>query len=139
MKTIKIILLVLGMLTIKLMNSNSQNVLTIEITGLRNNNGQILLQLMDENKNNLKSVHGIIKENKCIMMLEDLKTSKYAFRYFHDENKNNKLDTKWLGIPVEGFGFSNNAKGTFGPPSFEKWIFDLKANTAIKCNPTYYL
>ena len=139
MKSIKIILFVFSLLSIKPLVVISQTTLNIEITELRNSNGQILLQLMDENKTNLKSIHGIIKDNKCIVILEDLRKTKYAFRFFHDENKNNKLDTNWLGIPEEGFGFSNNAKGKFGPPPFEKWIFDLKANTAITCKPTYYL
>jgi uncharacterized protein (DUF2141 family) len=42
----------------------------------------------------------------------------YALAVIHDENMDGKLDTKWLGIPTEGYGFSNNAKATFGPPSF---------------------
>jgi uncharacterized protein (DUF2141 family) len=31
---------------------------------------------------------------------------------------NGKLDTNWLGIPIEGYGFSNDAKGLFGAPSY---------------------
>ena len=63
---------------------------------------------------------------------------KYAFRFFHDENSNGKLGTNWLGIPNEGFGFSNNAKGTFGPPAFEKTVFVLKGVVNQKCTPQYY-
>ena len=39
--------------------------------------------------------------------------------------KNEKLDTNFFGIPKEQFGFSNNAKGRFGPPSFESASFEL--------------
>jgi uncharacterized protein (DUF2141 family) len=42
-----------------------------------------------------------------------------------------------MGIPKEGFGFSNNAKGTFGPPSLEKMIFEVEENMSVKCTPTY--
>jgi small-conductance mechanosensitive channel len=42
----------------------------------------------------------------------------YALAVIHDENMNGKLDTNWLGIPIEGYGFSNGAKGLFGAPSF---------------------
>lgn len=41
----------------------------------------------------------------------------------HDENMNGKLDTNWLGIPKEGYGFSNAAKGVVGAPSFSAASF----------------
>jgi uncharacterized protein (DUF2141 family) len=34
-----------------------------------------------------------------------------------------ELDTNWLGIPTEGYGFSNDAKATLGPPSFSAASF----------------
>lgn len=42
----------------------------------------------------------------------------YAVAVFHDENDNHHLDTNLLGLPVEGFGFSNDAPTLIGPPSF---------------------
>ena len=42
----------------------------------------------------------------------------YALGVVHDENMNGKLDTKWLGIPKEGYGFSNDAKVFLSAPSF---------------------
>jgi len=41
----------------------------------------------------------------------------------HDENMDGKLDTNWVGIPTEGYGFSNDAKATLGPPSFSAASF----------------
>lgn len=115
----------------------SQFKLTVEIDGLKNSKGQILFQLLDENQKELKGMRAEIKNNKCFIVISDLKPGKYGFRYFHDENNNSTMDKSMLGIPKEGFGFSNNAKGTFGPPSFEKWIFDLKSVTNVNCKPTY--
>ena len=34
-----------------------------------------------------------------------------------------KLDTNWLGIPTEGYGFLNDAKAMLGPPSFPATSF----------------
>jgi uncharacterized protein (DUF2141 family) len=48
----------------------------------------------------------------------DIPPGTYALAVIHDENMDGKLDTKWLGIPTEGYDFSNNAKATFGPSSF---------------------
>ncbi|MBL7942746.1 MAG: DUF2141 domain-containing protein [Flavobacteriales bacterium] len=44
---------------------------------------------------------------------------RYAVAIMHDENANNELDTNMLGIPTEGYGFSRDASGWFGPPSFD--------------------
>jgi uncharacterized protein (DUF2141 family) len=49
----------------------------------------------------------------------------YAIAAYHDANGNEKLDKNFFGVPKEGYGFSNNARGTFGPPSFEKVAFQL--------------
>ena len=43
----------------------------------------------------------------------------YAVIVFHDENDNGILDEDLLGIPTEGYGFSNNATGFFSAPSFD--------------------
>jgi len=42
----------------------------------------------------------------------------YALVVIHDENRNGKLDTNWLGLPTEGYGFSSGAKATLSAPSF---------------------
>jgi uncharacterized protein (DUF2141 family) len=44
----------------------------------------------------------------------------HAIKVFHDVNANGRLDTNKLGIPNEPYGFGNDARGTFGPPSFEE-------------------
>jgi len=49
----------------------------------------------------------------------------YVIGYYIDVNENEKLDTNFIGIPKEEYGFSNNARGTFGPPSFESASFIL--------------
>jgi uncharacterized protein (DUF2141 family) len=80
----------------------------------------------------------MISYNKCVIVIENLKPGKYAFKFFHDENMNDKLDTSWMGIPKEGFGFSNNPSMTFGPPSFDKTIFELSESLLIKSKPKYF-
>jgi uncharacterized protein (DUF2141 family) len=53
----------------------------------------------------------------------DIPPGTYALGVVHDENMNGKLDTKWLGIPREGYGFSNNAKAFLSAPSFSAASF----------------
>ncbi len=47
----------------------------------------------------------------------------------HDENMNGRIDYNWLGIPREGYGFSNDARGTLGAPSFEQAAFVYDGKT----------
>lgn len=48
-----------------------------------------------------------------------------AIAAFQDVNENEKLDKNSLGIPTERYGFSNNPKRGFGPPSFQQAKFNL--------------
>jgi len=112
--------------------------LTIEITNLRYSIGQVHLELSNENEEQIAAISMNISNNKCVTVIENIKPGKYAFKFIHDENMNDKLDTNWMGIPKEGFGFSNNPSMTFGPPSFDKTVFELKESIVIKCKPKYF-
>ncbi len=57
----------------------------------------------------------------------DLPTGDYAIRVMHDINGNDKLDSNFVGIPNEPYGFSNNA-GSFGPPKWDKAKFTVKGD-----------
>jgi uncharacterized protein (DUF2141 family) len=50
----------------------------------------------------------------------------YALSAFHDQNENGKLDTNFMGLPIEDYGTSRNARGTFGPPSFDDAKFTYR-------------
>jgi len=118
-------------------SASSQFRLDIEILDLRNNNGNIMLQLFDSNQNVLTQVKSIIKDNKSSFSVPNLTLGKYAVRYYHDENMNGKMETNLVGKPTEGYGFSNNVIGKFGPPPFEKWLFEVNENKKIVLKPTY--
>lgn len=53
----------------------------------------------------------------------------YALVVLHDENMNGKIDTNWLGVPKEGYGFSNDAKAAFRAPSFTDASFVYDGTT----------
>lgn len=61
--------------------------------------------------------------SKVLLHVTDLPPGTYAVKVFHDVNDNSKLDTNWMGIPNEPYGFSNDAAGTFGPPGFKEASF----------------
>jgi uncharacterized protein (DUF2141 family) len=44
----------------------------------------------------------------------------------HDENGDGKLERNFLGVPKEGVGASNDARGRMGPPKWKDARFELK-------------
>jgi uncharacterized protein (DUF2141 family) len=58
----------------------------------------------------------------------DVPYGEYAVKIFQDENDNKKIDMGWRG-PTERYGFSNDARGLMGPPSFADAKVTLKSPT----------
>ena len=56
-----------------------------------------------------------------------LPPGEYGIAVYHDLNANNVMDKRFLVIPSEAYGFSNNARGPFGlgRPGFEKAKFTV--------------
>jgi uncharacterized protein (DUF2141 family) len=115
----------------------SQANLTVEIIELKNNSGKIMFQLFDENEKIISREIGNIENKKCVIIVKGLNPGKYAVRYYHDENQNMEMETNFVGKPLEGYGFSNNVTSKFGPPAFEKWLFELKNDMKISLKPVY--
>jgi uncharacterized protein (DUF2141 family) len=72
----------------------------------------------------VKAEGGVVR-----IVLKDVAPGSYAIKAFHDVDRNGKLDTNFMGIPKEPYGFSNDAMGTFGPPSFEQASFKVGAGS----------
>lgn len=74
-----------------------------------------------------------IENQTCIWVVEDLPYGEYAIMVHHDENGNHEMDNGFLNVPNENYGFSNNPKIFFGPPSFEQTKFRFsKARQTIE-------
>lgn len=102
-----------------------------EIEGIKNDAGKIYLSLFKgkENfQNNKAHAWQIIKAEAGTktVAFNDLEAGDYAIRYFHDENDNRKLEKNLFGSPTEGFGFSSDAKPSYGPASYEDMKFTVR-------------
>lgn len=117
--------------------SLSQSRLAIEINEFRNDKGVLMLQLFDENHKVIAQEKVFIKYKKCSVNFLDLPSGKYGVRFFHDENLSGKMETNFVGKPIEGYGFSNNVTGKFGPPPFDKWLFVINLDKKIAMKPIY--
>ncbi len=105
--------------------------LQVTITGIRSTSGSVNIALYHGAENFLEpdaAVGGarLKTESSTVdTQFDNLVPGTYAIAVYHDENSNAKLDKNFLGIPKEGYAFSNNARGTVGPPSFKKAAFTI--------------
>lgn len=105
--------------------------LVVKFNGMSTNEGQLVIALCNSDANYKdhkspfigKSIS--INKNTAIVEFEDLPLGEYAIKAFHDEDSNDDLNTNIFGIPVEDYGFSNNARSMFGPPSWQDAKFVL--------------
>src|SRR5688572_15373195 len=125
MKNIILLCALVGISTCAL----SQTKLQVTVTNIRGQKGNIIIGIFDSDENFLKKpLDGKMEKatgDSITVVFENLKPGKYAVSVLHDANKNKDLDQNKLGIPKEGFGFSNNVTGAMGPPSFERALIDL--------------
>ena len=109
--------------------------LTVRIEHIRNDHGSILAALYDSEasfmqqpsaraKFKVKAAAGTVE-----YVFHDLPAGKYALSAFHDENDNGKLDKNFVGYPREGYGFSNGARASGGPPGFSQAAFVFDGTT----------
>src|SRR5690349_5051697 len=96
----------------------AQSNLIVTIENLKNINGDLLIGLYDNASNFPRKVATgkVVKVTEKLMKVTfpDLKPGNYAVSVLHDENQNKDMDQGRLGIPKEGYGFSNNAMGVMG-------------------------
>jgi len=109
--------------------------LVVKIENVKDDQGQVAVALFNNGgdfpKNRFQGKMTPAKKGEVEVVFENLPAGEYAISILHDANKNEKMDSNLLGMPKEGYGFSNNAMGTMGPPSFEKAKFTLTADPVI--------
>jgi uncharacterized protein (DUF2141 family) len=110
--------------------AQTENLIHVEISGLRSDKGQVLCALFSSAeafpKKADKAVARLtakIAERQAVCDFTGVAPGTYAVSVVHDENSNGKLDTNFIGMPREGVGASNDAKGHMGPPKFSAASF----------------
>lgn len=138
-------LLVVSFLYIEDLNAQ---VVDIEITNIRNDKGSILLGVFTDHEGfaEEEAIIDIIlskekMENGNLKLILELEPGTYGISVLDDENDNGEMDYNFLGIPKEGFGFSNYLHTALRRPVFENFKFDLSGSQRRKkilIKMTYY-
>ena len=128
MKTIRVLFAI--SLTFSVYAAQAQRSLEVTVSNVPSNKGTVRVALFQSSETFLKKpllAQTIpVNNGKVVVVFENLTGSEYAVSVYHDENDNKKMDSNFFGMPTEAYGFSNNARGSFGPPSFEDAVFTLK-------------
>ena len=116
--------------------------LGISIEGIAISQGTIKVALCDQDdflkQCALSKMEKATADVPVHFLFDGVKPGRYAVMAFHDQNDNGILDRAPNGIPLEGYGFSRNAKGNYGLPSFDDAALDLReGQTDIKIDLVY--
>lgn len=103
----------------------------VKILNIRNSTGTVVCALFESSvgfpTEFLRSATNVmvikIRKTQARCTFEEIPRGTYAIAVIHDENMNGELETNWLGIPTEGYGFSNDAKALLSAPSFSAASF----------------
>lgn len=101
----------------------------VTLTGVKPGKGNLRVGLFNESNYLNTPVEGKISKAtgaSVVLSFENVREGTYALSVIHDTNENGELDKTKLGIPKEGFAFSNNVMGKKGPPPFDKTKFEVK-------------
>jgi uncharacterized protein (DUF2141 family) len=71
-----------------------------------------------------------IPGEKMIIRFDSLSFGTYAVAAMHDENGDEKMNFNLLGMPKEGYCFSNNIRPKFRRPTWNEAKFDIKRKTS---------
>jgi len=100
--------------------------LNVSVSGVRNGNGVIAVTLYADDSSKFLIKHGSLYVGRtdastgvtraCIFVP---KPGIYALALYHDENRDGRFDRTSVGLPAEGYGFSNNPATLAGLPTFK--------------------
>ena len=103
--------------------------LNLNISGATPANGQFLVSVFAGEASWMKQpvqdkIIGVASNGTASTSFE-LPPGIYGIAIVHDVNRDGKINVNGMGIPIEAFGFSNNAKALFGPPKFKRASFEI--------------
>lgn len=106
----------------------------VRVQGVIGGKGKVLVAVCDKStflKDCAYSASAPAQQGETVVTVNDVPAGTWAVLSYQDENDNGKLDRNVIGIPKENYGFSRDARGRFGPPSFEDAAFSVQTEPVV--------
>lgn len=107
----------------------------VHVHGIRNSQGTVKAVLYGPDPNTFlvkgkkaDKEREPAEEGSMTLCVAAPEVGSYAVVVYHDENDNHKFDRNWFGLPIEGFGVSNDPTLFLAPPSFEESSFEVNGD-----------
>lgn len=97
--------------------------LSVVIDNLHNNKGVVRCALYSDPDQfpkgaPFRGTTASIADKKATCVFKKLPPGTYAIAAFHAEHNERRMSYNFLGMPLEGYGFSDNAPASFAAPAF---------------------
>ena len=120
----------------------SETKLNVTITNVRSSRGLIAVSVYADDSKRFLAKRGSLyvgrvpaQAGTTRMCIHLPSTGTYGLAIYHDENGDRKFNRSGIGLPAEGYAFSNDAPTIFGLPSFGRVRFNVPRSgfeTAVK-------
>jgi len=121
----------------------SRDIVVVVVEGLRNDHGLVVGGLYDRSATWLaedqaaENCHAPIRGGRARCVFHAVTAPSVAFAAMHDEDRDGELDRDLIGLPSEGYAFSNDVREPFGPPSFDAASFSPVRTTPFVVHARY--
>ena len=126
-------------ITINIKKTSVPIVISVTIKDIKTSNGQILIGIYKDDVSfdkeiAYKKVQAFKTKisNGTLVVEVKLEPGKYGISLMDDENFNGKMDYNFIGIPKEGFGFSNYYHTGLTKPKLKSFLFEVIENKNTK-------
>ena len=130
-------ILLIPLLLLSLLPSENPK-LVLKISNIQKMQGDIKIGIFKSDSSFLKEDLALknysikVIKNTAFITITDLPKGEYAISMFHDENSDNKMNTNFIGIPKEPYGFSNNVIPKMSAPKYKECKFNFSDDKTLE-------
>lgn len=120
-----------AVLLVLMMNAAAAATLTVRVSDIDPKGGTLRLSLYDETGWTKRDDTPIASANVpavtpvTTVTLTNIKPGVYGIKLYQDFNNNDRFDQNFLGLPLERYGFSHDARPFLSQPPFERTKFTV--------------
>lgn len=111
--------------------------LTVEVINIQEIKGSVVIAVYNKKEDfpkegfEYRKITLKVTASVVSFAFANLPKGDYAVAVFHDKNSDGICNRNFLGIPTEGYGFSNNVRPVFSAPAFDEVKFNLDRSKTI--------